>query len=1218
MGLVEAEGPLAGEAADGTGSAESARSVGSAYLVGPRLAVTCGHVVQHVTEVTEGRTGMRAGCSVRVTFGDRTTPASVVGLDPAANIAVVELESAPTGVPILALAEPTTGGCAFAAVSEDGSPIPAGAIVREALTNRFGDPRMTVRAPELARLLIAPGQRHSGTPVLADGCVVGHAVGAVTDPNDIERVFAGLVEAVPGGAVLELLTLAGLDVSPDTDAPAPGGGTGMPGSLLVPREGERGRGAEPAESLRQRLAAPEIGRKEFHAFLSYRAVESRGQSDGDWTAGLMDRLGALGYVTFAAPHVLFGPGGFGPRYLKALGRSRVALLIFSERWLEGVPYKDHLKPVLKRLKKSSDGFRVLIVRLDAAELPTELAEFPTIDASGSGSRVGNKGLPTWAVVREIAAALTGRKESSSDDSGPGAARLAAAPMPKGLGERVAGESAVDAHAEVGSAADRILQEMASVRKEPRKIRALAMRWLDAGMPGSDVPVEAARLLIGRQSYDAALEVLDRAEREARDRNDASPNSREMGRILRMRGAALGEADRFDEAIEVLERLERDGMLDQWSGGILASNYKQKWVRLGKRHRALLQRAYDIYLDAYARTLHYYPGINAATLAMHLGQEARGKEIAESIRAQLEGNDDLYFWDEASLGEAFLLLGEYEKAVEAYSSAAVQAMGTPQYMVSMRRQIPLILGDPGSDTESERTREVLRSLFDIGRVAAFVGPDSSPNGQAAAGGSLRERLVRRRIREALDHHDVTVGFSGLSAGSDIIFVECVLERFGEAHVTLPYTRAAFRETVPAGDWRDRFDGVLDRKGVHVTVLRDEEPADRDAARRECDAAILDQALAHARAREEKPVFLALGVESSADPDAALAVQAARDEGIDVEPIDLVGEAGAPEAAVGTPGTPATAEVLTAPGTESVASPETSVPATAAGGEQRGGERGVNLGTTGSTAPSQRERGDYRKRHLVVVGIDGYAHWRPLQNARSDAEGLRDTLVKHYGFELSGELYDRDATKSGIEDVFVSGLGEGKGKSGAVEPEDLVVFFFAGHGHTERRPNDEEEGFLVPVEAPREGKAKMLRITDIRNWTNDLAARHVLFIFDSCFSGAATTGGGGGGKPGFARRVITAGAPDQVVADGGTDWPNHSVFTGRLLYGLGPAETRLPKPLVFASELASYLVRYVPEDAKAVGARSPQTPSDGLLPGHGGDTIVLKRLEPAADAEDAEDA
>ena len=92
-------------------------------------------------------------------------------------------------------------------------------------------------------------------------------------------------------------------------------------------------------------------------------------------------------------------------------------------------------------------------------------------------------------------------------------------------------------------------------------------------------------------------------------------------------------------------------------------------------------------------------------------------------------------------------------------------------------------------------------------------------------------------------------------------------------------------------------------------------------------------------------------------------------------------------------------------------------------------------------------------------------------------------------------------------------------------------------------------------------------------------------------------GRGGKPGYARRVITAGTPDQVGLNAG----ELSLFTSTLLEGLTSDE--LEKP-IFARDLWSYVQRHVPERARQKNVI--QTPSAGVLPGHGGATIVLHEI------------
>ena len=1267
-------GPVSGGtlSTEGCGLVRAGDSVGTAYLIGPTLAVTCGHVVQHLVDELDEDGTVRSvvpDASVVVTGGGASFSATIVKLDPIVDTALLELEAPPPGARIWALADPSDGPCALHLAEGE---LPAGGTILDPSTkNRYGAPRMTIRAQKLAEAMVRPHQPHSGAPVVLGGRVVGHLVAAVRNPNDADECFAGLVEALPAPTVRAFVG----DRLPPSEPEPPSRGSAGFGS-----RDSRGLAGDPAPpAAGPDLTAPALkDEQKYHAFVSYRALEQGRQFKGDgvWTHGLIDRLGTLGYRAYPAAHVLYGDPQTGADR-SALKKSSTGVLVFSSRWLEHPPFEAHVERLLKRAKKSDD-FRLLIVRLDDAELPDGWEDLGVVvDASRGHLKVDNQRLPDSSTVRRIARAIRGdltpvtpgrdfrgeepppspgrgdegegggSRGGGSDEGSRGGGsdegsrggdlsshilRQLARKSPKRRG-RTDLEGAEDPVTSTVNAADQVLLEMVEAgKRQPRRVRALATRWLEFGLPGSDVPVEAARLLIGAGWHEAALDILDRAVERMKETDKENP--RDRARIQRMRGAALGEAERFDEAIEVLEQLGDAGLLDQWSGGILASTYKKKWVRLGKRRRALLRKAFDVYRDTYARTLHFYPGINAATLALLLGRKKESKRIAEAIRKHLTQNDEIYYWDEASLGEAYLLLGEYAKAREAYAHAAVMVMNDRKDMASMRRQIPLILGEearPGEKAEVTKTREVLigeRGLFQSGSVAAFVGHGLDLVDPGAGGRPLvehRERWIRREIGAALAEHDVAVGYCSAAAGSDILFAEGVLARSGEVRLYLPFDRAAFRQTVPEGSWRHRFDRLLDHERVSVVELSDEapEPAALDDARTHCAVHLVDEAIEHADDIDQRPVVVAVWDGHEGPRAEAVVVQVARDEELKLSVIPMG----------------------TGPGSVATAQPESDPPIaqsrTASGGaggatERDGGGGGGGgavkpPGTGGDTRgvrpagadPIDRlpSSGDYTKRHLMVVGIDKYHSWPWLKNARNDALGIKKVLTEQYGFELSGELYDRSASRDAFEEAFQSGLAKGQqggdgtddarwGLSGPVGPDDLVVLFFAGHGHTEAKPHsDEEVGFLVPVEAPLEGKAGMLRISALREWTEDLEARHVLYIFDSCFSGVATTGGGGGGKKGFARRVITAGAPDQLVADGGEDFPGHSVFTGRLLKGLSPGpdidpEERLRTPL-FAKDLASYLERYVPIDAAKTGVRPVQTPSEGVLPGHGGATIILSR-------------
>jgi peptidoglycan/xylan/chitin deacetylase (PgdA/CDA1 family)/uncharacterized caspase-like protein len=244
--------------------------------------------------------------------------------------------------------------------------------------------------------------------------------------------------------------------------------------------------------------------------------------------------------------------------------------------------------------------------------------------------------------------------------------------------------------------------------------------------------------------------------------------------------------------------------------------------------------------------------------------------------------------------------------------------------------------------------------------------------------------------------------------------------------------------------------------------------------------------------------------------------------------------------------------------------------------------------------------YRESWAAIIGIDDYVNWQKLQYAVHDALGVKDVLIQKYGFKPDHvfTLLDAQATRQNI----LSLLGDKLGGS-AVQREDRVFVFFAGHGATRKLASGRELGYIIPVDADLtnfEGSA--ISMTNFQDISEAIPAKHVLFVMDSCYSGLALTRGG---MPAFsqnylneisrreARQMFTAGGADQQVADNG---PNgHSVFTWTLLQGLDGRADLNGDGVITATELAAYV-------APAVSALSHQTPAFGSMPGtEGGDFI-----------------
>src|SRR5437762_8363502 len=223
--------------------------------------------------------------------------------------------------------------------------------------------------------------------------------------------------------------------------------------------------------------------------------------------------------------------------------------------------------------------------------------------------------------------------------------------------------------------------------------------------------------------------------------------------------------------------------------------------------AAAQRARDEYLAAYALAWDPFPGINAATLSMLLGDRDAARALASEIASRLAAqSQSATCWNHATAGEAALLLGEFDRASESYAAARALAAHDAGSIGTMRRQVNLLCG------VIPRASEMLEVL-PAADVLAFAGhmidaPDrSTPRFPAAlapaVGAAIRERLARLHL---------PVVYTSAACGADLMFVEAALEIGAEVNVVLPFDREDFIRTSVApggGGWTARFDGALSR-------------------------------------------------------------------------------------------------------------------------------------------------------------------------------------------------------------------------------------------------------------------------------------------------------------------------------------------------------------------------------------------------------------------------
>lgn len=238
--------------------------------------------------------------------------------------------------------------------------------------------------------------------------------------------------------------------------------------------------------------------------------------------------------------------------------------------------------------------------------------------------------------------------------------------------------------------------------------------------------------------------------------------------------------------------------------------------------------------------------------------------------------------------------------------------------------------------------------------------------------------------------------------------------------------------------------------------------------------------------------------------------------------------------------------------------------------------------------------YENSWALVVGINSYQNAPPLEYARNDAEGFSELLKNNFDFpeDKIVQLFDEEATKDRILRDYLDFTTD------KIGPDDRVIVFFAGHGHT-RSGKRGEIGFLVPVDGNPPDLSTLISWDEFTKKSELIPAKHMLFIMDACYGGLAITRYLPPGSMRFVkemlqrytRQVLTAGKADEPVSDSGGPRPGHSVFTGHLMDALDGSAAKGDGILT-----ANLVMAYV-YDRVAKDYMSAQTPHYGWLDGDG---------------------
>jgi len=246
------------------------------------------------------------------------------------------------------------------------------------------------------------------------------------------------------------------------------------------------------------------------------------------------------------------------------------------------------------------------------------------------------------------------------------------------------------------------------------------------------------------------------------------------------------------------------------------------------------------------------------------------------------------------------------------------------------------------------------------------------------------------------------------------------------------------------------------------------------------------------------------------------------------------------------------------------------------------------------PNSKDVVLYKGSYALVIGVSDYDEWPDLRNVPKEIVNVEKALASQ-GFKVRSVLNpDGEKMHQELRKFF---------KQYGLDKDNRLLLFFSGHGYSYP---EKQEGFLIPADAPNPDpwekeksyksiKRKSISMEEIKFFSKEIQAKHLLVVFDSCFSGSIFL------KKSASYATLDLSPDIEVLADNpvrqfltagdeNQQLPGKSIFTPLFISGINGSADIDNDDFVTGTELYLYLrkeiSRYNPDQTPEEDRYSPE--------------------------------